>query len=111
VFGDSLSDTGNLFLLTGGTGGEVFTPDPDQSPRLPTPPYYAGRASNGPVWVELFAERLGLTPPQPVFSGGTNYAFIGAVTGPGVSPPVSLIPSVKSQVDFYVGNATSGRAR
>jgi phospholipase/lecithinase/hemolysin len=107
VFGDSLSDTGNLFLLTGGTGGEVFTPDPDQSPRLPTPPYYAGRASNGPVWVELFAERLGLTPPQPVFSGGTNYAFIGAVTGPGSSSPVPIIPSVKAQVDFYLGNATS----
>ena len=60
VFGDSLSDTGNLFLLTGGTSGDVFTTDPDKSPRLPTPPFYDGRASNGPVWIEQFAAQLGV---------------------------------------------------
>ena len=44
VFGDSLSDNGNLYLATGGT-----TPT--------SPPYGAGRFSNGPV----FTERLGFT--------------------------------------------------
>jgi outer membrane lipase/esterase len=48
VFGDSLSDTGN-----------------------------AGRFSNGPVWVEHLAERIGLGL-QPARSGGTNYAVGGA---------------------------------
>ena len=59
VFGDSLSDTGNLFLLTGGTSSDVFTTDPGKSPRLPTPPFYDGRASNGPVWIEQFAAPWG----------------------------------------------------
>lgn len=45
VFGDSLSDTGNLFAITGG-----FEP--------PSPPYFAGRFSNGPVWVEVFDQLL-----------------------------------------------------
>ena len=40
VFGDSLSDEGNAFLLTGGT--------------FPPPPYVQ-RASNGPVAVEYLA--------------------------------------------------------
>jgi hypothetical protein len=42
VFGDSLSDTGNAFEATG-----------RREP--PSPPYFAGRFSNGPVWVEDFA--------------------------------------------------------
>ena len=101
VFGDSLSDTGNLFLLTGGTSGDVFTTDPSKSPRLPTPPFYDGRASNGPVWIEQFAARLGMVVPQPAFAGGTNYAFIGAVSGPGSSSPYP-IPTVRGQVDLYL---------
>ena len=66
VFGDSLSDTGNLFAATGGTN--------------PIPPYFNGRFSNGPVWVETLAASLGL-PVNPSLLGGTNYAFAGAVTG------------------------------
>jgi phospholipase/lecithinase/hemolysin len=65
VIGDSLSDQGNGFLLTGG----VFPPPP-----------YAQRASNGPVAVERLAERLGV-PLSPAAAGGTNYAVVGALTG------------------------------
>ena len=39
VFGDSLSDNGNLY--------EIMKHQLPQSP-----PYYKGRFSNGPVWVE-----------------------------------------------------------
>ena len=60
VFGDSLSDSGNLFAVTGGA-------------IPPSPPYYAGRFSNGPVWAELLAVELGV-PVQ-------NYALGGALTG------------------------------
>jgi len=65
VVGDSLSDSGNAFILTGG-----FPPAP-----------YAQRASNGPVAAEQLAARLGvgLTPSE---AGGTNFAVIGAATGP-----------------------------
>jgi len=65
VVGDSLSDQGNGFLLTGG----AFPPAP-----------YAQRASNGPVAVERLAERLGL-PLSPAVAGGSNYAVLGALTG------------------------------
>ncbi|WP_201209125.1 hypothetical protein [Rhodocyclus purpureus] len=43
VYGDSLSDNGNLFAATG----------------LPVDPYYAGRRSNGPVAVEYLAASQG----------------------------------------------------
>lgn len=63
VFGDSLSDPGNLFAITGGT-------------IPPSPPYFAGRFSNGPVWAELFPAEIGLA-----FNPLTNFAFGGAETG------------------------------
>ena len=66
VVGDSLSDQGNGFILTGGT--------------FPPPPYDQ-RASNGPVAVEYLASALGV-PLAPSASGGTNYAVLGAATGP-----------------------------
>ena len=64
-FGDSLSDTGNVFAATGFTD--------------PPPPYFNGRFSNGPVWVETLAAQLGF-PAQSTasFLGGNNYAFGGA---------------------------------
>jgi phospholipase/lecithinase/hemolysin len=61
VFGDSLSDTGNFYQLSGGT---------------PPAPYYQGRFSNGRVWVEQLADALGMT-----IAPGDNYAVGGATTG------------------------------
>ena len=109
VFGDSLSDTGNLFIATGGTNGSVFTTDPSQSPRLPTPPFYEGRASNGPVWIEHFATRLGMGTPLPGLGGGTNYAFAGATTGPESTSPYP-IPNIKTQLQLYLGGASTAAA-
>ena len=65
VFGDSLSDQGNAFILTGG----AFPPQP-----------YAQRASNGPVAVERLASDLGIAL-APAALGGTNYAVVGATSG------------------------------
>ncbi len=70
VFGDSLSDTGNLFALSGG----LFPPPSD---------YYRGRYSNGILWVEHLAPRLGLSYRQE-----TNFALAGA--GSGTDHVVSL---------------------
>lgn len=68
VLGDSLSDSGNAFIATGGA--------------YPPSPPYAQRASDGPVAVEYLAQLLGLPPLAPsLVPGGTNYAFAGATTG------------------------------
>jgi len=61
VYGDSLSDNGNLFAFDGGT--------------FPPPPYWMGRESNGPVAVEDLGHSLGL----PLL----DFAWIGATTGVG----------------------------
>ena len=61
VFGDSLSDTGNFYHLSGGA---------------PPAPYFQGRFSNGRLWVEQFADALGME-----IAAGDNYAVGGATTG------------------------------
>jgi phospholipase/lecithinase/hemolysin len=61
VYGDSLSDNGNLFAATGGLA--------------PAPPYVDGEFSNGPVAVQQLATLLN-TPLA-------DFAFGGATTGIG----------------------------
>lgn len=95
VFGDSYCDVGNDFYATGGAE--------------PAAPYYGGRFSNGPIWVEHVAGFLGLAPLTPSLTGGTDFAFGGAeVTAP-VSTPVGMIPSVPQQVGLYL-QKTGGKA-
>lgn len=60
VFGDSLSDTGNLFAATHGA-------------LPPSPPYFQGRFSNGPLWVDFLAAELAVSVD--------NFAIAGALTG------------------------------
>ena len=78
VFGDSLSDAGNLFAATG----------------IPGSPYYNGQFSNGPVAPILLAADLGLGPLLPSLLGGTDYAY-----GSGESGPTSFNTS-NLQTDF-----------
>jgi 3-phytase len=75
VFGDSLSETGNLYFA--GLAEGLNFPE--------SPPYDTGRFSNGLVWVEYLALSLNLTPPLPSNVGGTNYSWGGAETGDGIS--------------------------
>lgn len=81
-FGDSLTDTGNDFLLS----TTINAADPS-FPIVPSPAGYnnSGRFSNGPVYAEMFAQRLGFDP-RPSLAGGTNYAFGGARTDRVVLP-------------------------
>lgn len=69
VFGDSLSDSGNSGVISGGT--------------FPAPPYFENRFSNGKVAVEYLWDFL--NPNNPSFTasllGGTNYAVGGSSSG------------------------------
>jgi phospholipase/lecithinase/hemolysin len=88
VFGDSLSDNGNLLLI------------PDQPKPDPTL-YYQGRLSNGPVWVEYLADAQHLNVSL------TDRALGGAMSD-------SLIPpGLIEQVPAYItaeGSPLSAKA-
>ena len=73
VFGDSLSDTGNLDQ--GGLIGQLIAAFANVGP--------TGTFSNGPVWHDYLADGLGLPRAQPSLEGGDNYAFGGAETDRG----------------------------
>jgi phospholipase/lecithinase/hemolysin len=97
IFGDSISDTGNVLSLT-----TAFAPPP-----FPSFPGAAGRFSNGPAWTEYLAAGLGLpgnaNPSNLLFTGaavvpigpqgGQNFAYGGARTGLGGSagPTTGLV--------------------
>ena len=93
IFGDSLSDVGNLAAATGGLS--------------PAPPFVGGRFSNGPIYAEVIAQELGLTAATPSRLGGNNYAWAGAYSGEDRSELGGLltIPSVRSQVAAYLASA------
>jgi outer membrane lipase/esterase len=90
VFGDSLSDTGNKFAVT----GQLSTPPYDELDafRIPDYPYAisAGRFTNGATWVEDAARLVGVQ--QDVRAAlrnirpGTNYAYGGARAGAPLVP-------------------------
>ena len=92
VFGDSLSDNGNLYAVTGGT-------------QPLSPPYYQGRFSNGPVFTELLGFNAGRYAAGAPVSGSINLAFGGARTDTAASPP-----GMRNQLAAYLGGGgTFGR--
>lgn len=95
VFGDSLSDTGNSFANTGippsGPGGF---------------PYFEGRFSNGPIWIDFLQQSFQFSDSQVL-----NFAVGGASTGFGFLPPPdgifdvppgTQIPTVGTQIGIYL---------
>ncbi|MCY7323086.1 MAG: SGNH/GDSL hydrolase family protein [Phormidesmis sp. CAN_BIN36] len=101
VFGDSLSDVGNVLRDTGG----LVPP-----PVLPafngglSPGYANGRFSNGPVWVEYLAKDLGLS-----LDTRNDFAYGGATTGQenGLNPLLSqfgfpiTLPGLQQQIATF----------
>lgn len=86
VFGDSLSDVGNVYKAT--------------NKRSPTsPPYFQGRYSDGPVWVEYLASKLNLT-----VNTGNNFAYGGATTGNSQDLPLGVL----AQIEEFKANPSSG---
>lgn len=76
VFGDSLSDTGNIFSQFAGT--------------FPPPPYFDGNFTNGPVWAD---------PISATFAPGTtaNLAFAGARA----TTDDDIVPDFEAQREFF----------
>ena len=74
-FGDSLSQTGNIYQES----GNMFPI---------SPPYFEGRFSNGLIWLELLGQKL----EAPVI----NFSFGGATTG---SENIGgLLPGLQQQI-------------
>ena len=90
VFGDSLSDSGNIAALLGLPPGTVFTTNPD------------------PVWAEIVARTFG-DPGMHSGAGGTNHAFGGACVDPdgACNYPV---PKIGQQIDMHLSGRPSGAA-
>lgn len=90
VFGDSLSDNGNIYNLTVDANKASSA-----LPIVPkTPPYFNGRFSNGPIWVELLAESLNI----PL----TDYAYGGSWVE-SYKESGQVIPfSLSAQVNYYM---------
>ncbi|NEO32949.1 MAG: SGNH/GDSL hydrolase family protein [Symploca sp. SIO3C6] len=100
VFGDSISDQGNIFNVTLEATGSGFPP----------PPYFEGRFSNSSNWIDYLAQDLGLNPiastnltPGVTPTQGVNFAFGGATTGidntgapelPGLQQQIALFESI-----------------
>lgn len=82
TFGDSLSDNGNTFRSTA-----RFIP--------PSPPYFNGRFTNGPVWVEDLAAQLNVTTTS------TNFAFGGATSGT-ANTVLPFLPGVTTQINTFL---------
>jgi phospholipase/lecithinase/hemolysin len=101
IFGDSLMDTGNSFNLTG---------------EPPSPPYSRG-FSNGPLWVEVVADKFNLKPTlsteviPDVFAGiapppanGINFALAGSLSS-NANVAGSDIPGLEQQIESFVALA------
>jgi len=77
VFGDSLTDNGNLYAATGNT-------------QPTSPPYFQGHFSNGPTFVELLGFTLGRSAVGAPVTGSIDYAYGGARTDNNVGFPFGM---------------------
>jgi len=133
VFGDALSDSGNVFNISKASN--------QLNPTIPiipqSPPYFEGRFSNGPIWVDYLADALeievkrstdlslvlpdsptlspiSITPDSPrvsfFFNGATtnqsvNFAFGGAETGfSGIGEFGEFLPGLLTQVAGFTND-------
>ncbi len=101
VFGDSLSDSGNNYLLGAFDPNQVITGNSylAGSTYAPGGGYPLGTYSNGPVWATTFAASLGLSA-APSWAGGSNYAHGGAHTSQNLPGPFSM----KTQVSMFLND-------
>jgi phospholipase/lecithinase/hemolysin len=89
VFGDSLSDTGNLKRKM-----VIF----------PNPPYWLGRFANGPNWTEYLSDRTGLAMQ--------NHAYGGAVAVKHEDvPSENIIAAIQQGAQFFLTGSVANQVR
>ncbi|MBI5423365.1 MAG: autotransporter domain-containing protein [Opitutae bacterium] len=88
-FGDSLTDSGNTFALTGS----------------PPAPYFAGRVSNGITYAEYLAPGLAAAATTSSNAAKLNFAFAGATAATG-----SAVPNLSQQVAMYQARGITANA-
>lgn len=100
VFGDSLSDVGNVLRDTGGFVPPPVLPASDGSLSVG---YANGRFSNGSIWVEYLAKDLGLSVDT-----SNDFAYGGATTGqenglnPLIAPLLGIqLPGLQQQITAF----------
>jgi len=98
VFGDSLSDNGNLAAINPALGS-----------LLNTPPFFQGRVTNGPVAVDVLADLMNLPLTASLAGNGGNYAVAGARAAR-VGDPSGDLVSLSAQVTLYLSRARPGPA-
>ena len=100
VFGDSLSDSGNVVeaLPLGLPAGSSFTTNPD------------------PIWAEIVAETYG-APGGPSLAEGTNFAFGGTCVNRDIPCHVTVpvlgrieMPRIDQQIDEHLLTRAQGEA-
>lgn len=91
AFGASETDTGNACDLL-----------PNQY-CAPSPPYAAGRTTNGPVWLETVTTSLGASAKGSRF-GGTNFAYAAARTTAISGGAPQIMPNMATQLEQYLSS-------
>lgn len=102
VFGDSLSDPGNVFKATTLANqipglGDILNL-PGSIP--PSPPYYEGRYSNGLIWTDYLVEDLGLT-----LTPSTDLSFLSPRLP--IPSPIAITPDGISVSPYFNGTTTT----
>ncbi|CAG8526228.1 12161_t:CDS:2 [Acaulospora morrowiae] len=86
VFGDGLSDTGNVYKLT-------------KHEFPPSPPYYKGRFSNGKIWVDYFVEEHKVKLYDYAYGNApSDNTLVQTFTG----PKKVIVPGVFQQVNEFL---------
>ncbi|KAJ3234453.1 hypothetical protein HDU81_001409 [Chytriomyces hyalinus] len=96
AFGDSLSDNGNLFKLY----------------KYPEPPYFNGRFSDGPVWVEYLAVYLQNANLEDYAFGGATANGSNAIAGlfSSIANTTVRIPDLAEQFDMFTNKTGTAQA-
>jgi len=104
-FGDSLSDSGNVWYATGGSPPFPYY----QGSSGAAPDFTGGQWSDylGPSWATPFAANFGRYATPSLVPGGNNYAWGGARTGVNGGAGV---PWLDQQVGLYLLSGSSQNA-
>ncbi|KAK9763558.1 hypothetical protein K7432_009646 [Basidiobolus ranarum] len=105
AYADSYTDNGNDFRYSG----------------FPPAPYYEGRFSNGPTWIDYTTKNLGLSQINHGFGGATSnndyiYSIFNGFIVPGFKQQIDRVPPPSGNQEgnlyavFFAANDISGLA-